>query len=93
MIWTLESSYVLQTLQQRIQANSHEQRYNLELLNVKHRLLNLSMRTIVFSILMRTSNFYKQKIIHINDCFILFLNLGNPYAKDLKNATTRMIIP
>lgn len=43
MIWTLESSYVLQTLQQRIQVNCHKQRYNLELLNVKHRLLNLSM--------------------------------------------------
>lgn len=43
MIWTLESSYVLQTLQQRIQVNSYKQRYNLELFNVKHRLLNLSM--------------------------------------------------
>lgn len=43
MIWTLESSYVLQTLQQRIQVNCHKQRYNLDLLNVKHRLLNLSM--------------------------------------------------
>lgn len=75
MIWTLESS-------QRIQVNSHKQRYNLELLDVKHRLLNLSIWTIVFSIPMRTSNFYKQEIIHINDCFILLLNLGNPYAKD-----------
>lgn len=36
MIWTLESS-------QRIQVNSHKQRYNLELLDVKHRLLNLSI--------------------------------------------------